>query len=263
MQRMEQERDEMRSERDAIGEKHRAEVDASNRLRSRLGVVNKEVAALRTEVAHLREQGRASRIELGLMREELAVARDRCMRAEAEGASQKMQIADLRKTADLRKLLRESQVACEGLQKELSSLKEDMNRRESELVKLQEDLKTWELRARQASESERVLSSECANLRVALALREEKDAQEAELRRRHPFFYERRDFLRKKAPLDEESSPPYPHKGKIGGADVDWHSYYVLMSQIGEYHWKYLEVLLGFPAWRTVQRRRKDMGDEL
>ena len=251
------------SERKAVTENLRAEVDASNGLRSQLVVLSKEVAALRAEAARLREDGHSRALEMGLMRQELAVAKDRRARAEADNALLKGQISDLQKSADLRKLLRESQVARGVLERELRSLKEDMTRKDSELVKLQEDLRVSELRARNASESQGALSNECGRLRVMLELREEKASQEAELRSRHPFFYEHMDFLRRKAGVGEERALAYPHMGRLGDNDVDWHGYYVLMSQIGEYYWKYSELLLGFPSWRTVQRWRKDLGDEL
>ena len=87
---------------------------------------------------------------MGLMRQELAVANDRCARAEAEEGLVKRQTSDLRKSVDLRKLLRGSQVACGGLERGLRSLKEERTRNDSELVKLQEDLRISELRERNA-----------------------------------------------------------------------------------------------------------------
>ena len=229
-------RDALGSEREALGEKLRAEVDTSNGLRSRLLVLSKELAAMRADAARLQEEGDAYRLELGVMRQELAVERNRCLRVEGDRALLNQEIAKLRKSGELRRLLRDSQLECGRLERELRSLKEDTTRRGSELAKLREELSGCQLRARSAEEARCALSNECARLRVVLELREEKAAQEADLRRRHPFFYEHMDFLRKKAGLGEENSPPYPHRGKLGDSDIDWHAYYVLMSQIGEYH---------------------------
>ena len=59
--------------------------------------------------------------------------------------------SDPQKSADLRNLLREIQVACGALERELRALKEEMTRKDSELVKRQEDLRISELQARNAN----------------------------------------------------------------------------------------------------------------
>jgi hypothetical protein len=82
------------------------------------------------------------------------------------------------------------------------------------------------------------------------------------MRRRHPFLQEPMDPWRRKCILPQARAPPYPHRGQSGERHVDWHSYCVPISRVGEYHWKCMEELLGFRAWRTVQRWRREPGDE-
>jgi hypothetical protein len=99
-------------------------------------------------------------------------------------------------------------------------------------------------------------------LKIRLQTEEAKQAHDAELRRRYPFFHEHTEHTRKKGGFKEGNPTPYPRKGKIGEAEVDFHDYYVLMSQVGEYHWEYLEASAGFPSWRTTQRWREELAAE-
>jgi hypothetical protein len=100
-------------------------------------------------------------------------------------------------------------------------------------------------------------------LTIRLRIEEAKQAHDAELRRRYPFLHEHMEHMRKKCGSREGNSTPYPHKGKIGEAEVDFPDYYVLMSQVGEYHWRYLEEFAAFPSQRTAQRWRDESGAEI
>jgi hypothetical protein len=71
------------------------------------------------------------------------------------------------------------------------------------------------------------------------------------------------EHMRQKCGSNKGNSVPYPHEGKIGEAEVDVHDYYVLMSQVGEYHWKCLEDFEGFPSWRIIHRWRDELEAEI
>ena len=257
--RAEQDTDRLRKEREALIQDMALKEAEETRLRSRLGRMRKQLESLRTEAERLRGESQTIRMEWRLAREDLAVARDGRARVEAENIQLRRDIADLSTSADLRRLLRTSQECCAKAEKELASAREDIARKLTDLASLRELLSAADRKATRASESNTALNDECARLRVALLENEERAREDAALRARHPFFHEHMEFLRRKCGQSGGASPPYPHRGKIGGDEVDWHDYYVLLSQAGEYIWNYLQRLGGFPSWRTVQRWRVEI----
>jgi hypothetical protein len=149
------------------------------------------------------------------------------------------------------------------MEKELDSLREAMGRKRWELDVLRDEWAQSGRELTRETETNRALRAQVDRLKILLQLEEAKQAHDAELRRRYPFCHEHMEHVRKKCGSKEGNSTLYPHKGKIGEAEVDFHDYHVLMSPVGEYHWKYLEAFAGFPSWRTIQRWREELEAEI
>jgi hypothetical protein len=69
-------------------------------------------------------------------------------------------------------------------------------------------------------------------LQIGLEIEEAKQAHEAEMKRRYPFFHAHMECLREKKWGSKEGNP---HKGRTGEAEVDYNVYCVPMSQVEEY----------------------------
>jgi hypothetical protein len=123
------------------------------------------------------------------------------------------------------------------MERELDSLREAMGRKRWELDVLRDELAQSGRELARETETNRALRAQVDRLKTRPQIEEAKNAHDAELRRRYPFCHEHMEHMRKKCGSKEGNSTPYPHKGKIWAAEVDFHDYYVLMSQDGEYHW--------------------------
>jgi hypothetical protein len=146
------------------------------------------------------------------------------------------------------------------MERQLDSLREAMGRKRSEPNVLRDELAQSGRELARETETNRDLRAQVDRLKIRLQMEEAKQAHGAELRRRYPFLCVHMEHMRKKCGSKEGNSTPYPHKGKIGEAEVDFRDYYMLMSRVGEYHWKYLEAFAGFPSRRTIQRWREELG---
>jgi hypothetical protein len=125
------------------------------------------------------------------------------------------------------------------MEKELDSLREAMGRKRSEMEVLRDELSHSGRELAHEAETKCALRAQVHRLQSGLHIEEAKQAHQAEMKGRYPFFHAHVEPVPKKCGSKEGNFIPNPHKGKIGEAGVDfrdYYYYYVLMS-LGEYHW--------------------------
>jgi phage-related tail protein len=180
-------------ERDRLRVNVKDLVAGTNRLKSVARSKTQEVDDLRAELARLRGElrPRNREREVRLTRGDLAVANGRGDGAEADRLTAQADLSELRKTPDLRRILRDSQEKCRTMEKELDSLREGLGRKRSELDVLRGEL------ARE-TETSRALKEQGDRSKICLQIEEAKQAQDAELKRRHPYSHEHMEHMREK-----------------------------------------------------------------
>jgi hypothetical protein len=88
-----------------------------------------------------------------------------------------------------------------------------MVRKRSELDVLRDELAQSGRELARETETNRALRAQVDRLKISLQIEEAKQAQDAELKGRHPFFHGHMDHTRKKCGSKVGNSIPYRHKG--------------------------------------------------
>ena len=151
----------------------------------------------------------------------------------------------------------DGEARCRRLDEENAFLRAEGDGTQVEFERVQKEFGNCSMTAATLQRENGVLVGKVGRLTAALQIYSDRDIREKALRARYPFFRAHFDFLMEKS-VGPERAFVFPEKSKIRDCDVDWHGYYVMLSQIGEHQWEYFCACFGPPSCRTVQRWRDD-----